>query len=79
MNTDFEYRLNTDFESLYTDFLSCCCCCCYGYCGEAVSAPAVQDASWLSYSCCTYTGGGGRGEDGVGCGKSTGGGGCSGM
>ena len=23
--------------------------------GEAVSAPAVQDASWLSYSCRTVT------------------------
>ena len=39
--------------------------------GEAVSAPAVQDASWLSYSCRTVTlrgrggGGGGGGEDGV--------------
>ena len=35
-----------------------------------MSAPAVQDASWLSYSCCTYTGGwgvvgGGGDEDGV--------------
>ena len=42
--------------------------------GEAVSAPAAQDASWLSYSCRADTlrgggGGGGRGglrvEDGV--------------
>ena len=24
-------------------------------CGEAVSAPAVQDAAWLSYSCRTVT------------------------
>ena len=37
--------------------------------GEAVSAPAVQDASWLSYSCRTVTlrgggGGGGGGEGG---------------
>ena len=31
--------------------------------GEAVSAPAVQDASWLSYSCRTVIlrGGGGGG------------------
>ena len=44
-----------------------------------MSAPAVQDASWLSYSCRTVTlrgraGGGGGGEYGSG----GGGGGCSG-
>ena len=51
--------------------------------GEAVSAPAVQDASWLSYSCRTVTlrgrgwglGGGGGGLRWWG----GGGGGCSGM
>ena len=43
-----------------------------GCSGEAVSAPAVQDASWLSYSCRTVTlrgrgwglGGGGGGGGG---------------
>ena len=45
-----------------------------GCSGEAVSAPAVQDASWLSYSCRTVTlRGRGWGFGGGG------GGGCSGM
>ena len=42
-----------------------------------MSAPAVQDASWLSYSCRTVTKEGGGGEDGVQ--EEYGGGGCSGM
>ena len=47
-----------------------------------MSAPAVQDASWLSYSCRTVTlrgragrGGGGGGGGGGGRGESMGGGG----
>ena len=44
-----------------------------------MSSPAVQDASWLSYSCRTVTKGGegGGGEDGVR--EEYGGGRCSGM
>ena len=40
-----------------------------------MSAPAVQDASWLSYSCRTVTLRGGGGGGGGGVEKSTGGGG----
>ena len=51
-----------------------------------MSAPALQDASWLSYSCCTVTlrgdggeggGGGGKKSTGVGGGGGGGVGGCS--
>ena len=38
-----------------------------------MSSPAVQDASWLSYSCRTVTKGGeGGGGARMGCGKSMG-------
>ena len=37
-----------------------------------MSSPAVQDASWLSYSCRTATKGGGGGGARMGCGKSMG-------
>ena len=48
-------------------------------CGEAVSAPVVQDASWLSYSCRTVVLGGEGGGSGWGVGRVRGGGGGGGV